>query len=148
MKHKKKLIGRIDKADFPELNLKNITVKVDTGAYTSSIHCEQIMEEKDHLTCLFLDNEHEIYHKKMFLFEDYEQVSVRSSNGVMQKRFAIKSTITLFDKTYKISLSLNDRSDMKNPVLLGRKFLSGKFIVDPQLENISFNALKNTVDEH
>lgn len=148
MKQKKRLIGRIDKADFPDLHLKNITVKIDTGAYTSSIHCEQIMEERDHLTCLFLDNEHEIYHKKMFLFKDYEQVLVRSSNGVIQKRFAIKTSIHIFNKTYKISLSLNDRSDMKNPVLLGRKFLSGKFIVDPQLENLSFETPKTKVDEH
>lgn len=148
MRDHKKLIGRIDKADFPELHLKNITVKVDTGAYTSSIHCEQIMEEKDHLTCLFLDSEHEIYHKKMFRFEDYEQVFVRSSNGIIQKRFAIKSSIRLFGKIYKISLSLNDRSDMKNPVLLGRKFLSGKFIVDPQLENLSFLTSKKENHEY
>ncbi len=29
-----KIIGRIDKADFPELSLTDIKVKVDTGAYT------------------------------------------------------------------------------------------------------------------
>jgi len=45
---KKKTIGRIDKADFPELNLHNIEVKIDTGAYTSAIHCDNIEElEKD-----------------------------------------------------------------------------------------------------
>ncbi|MEO2061132.1 MAG: peptidase, partial [Mesonia sp.] len=41
----KKTIGRVDKADFPELGLNEIAIKIDTGAYTSSIHCEDIHEE-------------------------------------------------------------------------------------------------------
>ena len=40
----KTIIGRKDKADFPELFLKNISLKVDTGAYTSTIHCHHITE--------------------------------------------------------------------------------------------------------
>jgi len=43
-KRKLRTIGRIDKADFPELNLQNIEVKIDTGAYTSAIHCDYIEE--------------------------------------------------------------------------------------------------------
>lgn len=133
----KKIIGRTDRADFPELGLKDIAIKIDTGAYTSSIHCDKIIEQDGKLTCLFMDIEHPFYDKKKFTFTDYEQVIVRSSNGIAQQRYAIKTTIKIFDKTYTISLSLNDRSDMKFPVLIGRKFLSGKFIVDPQLENLS-----------
>ena len=46
---KKKLtIGRKDKIDFPEFNLQDIDIKMDTGAYTSSIHCHKIgTKEKD-----------------------------------------------------------------------------------------------------
>ena len=36
------LIGRKDKADFPELSLNDIDIKIDSGAYTSSIHCTNI----------------------------------------------------------------------------------------------------------
>lgn len=133
----KKIIGRTDRADFPELGLQDIAIKIDTGAYTSSIHCDKIIEEDGKLTCLFMDIEHPFYDKKKFTFTDYEQVIVRSSNGIAQRRYAIKTTIKIFNKTYTISLSLNDRSDMKFPVLIGRKFLSGKFIVDPQLEDLS-----------
>lgn len=139
---KKKLIGKTDRADFPKLGLEDIAVKIDTGAYTSSIHCSDIKEENNILSCLFLDAEHTTYNNKRFSFKKYNQVTVRSSNGVQQKRYAIKSTLTLFGKKYKISLSLNDRSDMRYPVLLGRKFLNGKFIVDPQLKNLSFNQKK------
>lgn len=133
----KKLIGRIEKADFPELGLSNISVKIDTGAYTSSIHCAEIVEENNTLTCLFLDKEHDFYNKKKLTFTEYKQVIVKSSNGVAQNRYIIQSKIKIFGKVYPISLSLSDRSDMKYPVLIGRKFLNKKFIVDPQYTNLS-----------
>ena len=43
----KKIIGREDKLDFPEINLENIQVKVDTGAFTSAIHCSEIKEVEE-----------------------------------------------------------------------------------------------------
>ena len=136
----KKIIGRIDKAEFPKLNLEEIAIKIDTGAYTSSIHCEDIYEENGELHCKFLDKEHPNYNHKSFIFKEYNTIKVRSSNGIAQKRYEIKSTIKIFGKTYKISLSLSDRKEMKYPVLIGRKFLNNKFIVDPQLKDLSFNA--------
>ena len=41
----KVIIGRIDRADFPKLGLSDIDIKIDTGAYTSSIHCNHIRAE-------------------------------------------------------------------------------------------------------
>ncbi|WP_121667360.1 ATP-dependent zinc protease family protein [Mesonia aquimarina] len=141
----KKIIGRIDKADFPDLHLEDIAIKIDTGAYTSSIHCEDIHEENNQLHCKFLDKEHPDYDHKAFVFDNYNTITVRSSNGIAQKRYEIKSTIKIFGKTYKISLSLSDRKEMKFPVLIGRKFLNNKFIVDPQLKDISFNAQQRSL---
>jgi hypothetical protein len=139
----KKIIGRFDKADFPLLNLENIAIKIDTGAYTSSIHCENIVEKDDRLYCTFLDEEHALYNGKEFVFEDYDIVFVRSSNGAMQKRFQVQSTVKIFQKIFKISLSLSARQEMRFPVLIGRKFLTKKFIVDPELTDVSFNLKSN-----
>jgi len=134
------IIGRIDKADFPELGLNNIAIKIDTGAYTSSIHCKDIHEKNGMLYCNFLDKEHPDYNRKSLVFNTYETIKVKSSNGIAEKRYEINSSIKIFGKVYKISLSLSDRKEMKFPVLIGRKFLNSKFIVDPQLKDISFNA--------
>ncbi len=141
---KKRVIGRIDKADFPELGITDIAIKIDTGAYTSSIHCEKIIEQNNVLQCLFLDPEHSLYNKKMFTFHHYKRTIVKSSNGIAASRYVIQTTLKLFDTQYKISLSLSDRKDMKFPVLIGRKFLNGKFIVDPKCKNLSFIEVKNT----
>lgn len=137
------VIGRFDKADFPALHLNDIAVKIDTGAYTSSIHCENIIEKDNVLHCTFLDEEHPLYNGKKFVFEDFDIVFVRSSNGIIQKRYQVQSNIKLFGKIFKISLSLSDRQEMRYPVLIGRKFLTKKFIVDTELIDVSFNLKLN-----
>lgn len=145
------MIGRFDKADFPALKLNDIAIKIDTGAYTSSIHCDNIIEEDGVLRCTFLDEEHPLYNGKVFTFENYDILFVKSSNGMVQKRYQVQSTIKLFNKTYKISLSLSDRQEMRFPVLIGRKFLNRKFIVDTELVDVSYNLKnnepKNTIQE-
>jgi len=135
-------IGRIDKADFPQLNLFDIEVKIDTGAYTSSIHCKNVKVEDGYLKCNFLDQEHPCYHEKEIIFDEYDVKVVKSSNGQSEPRYRIKTKIILFGKTQEIYLTLSDREEMRFPVLLGRKFLSKKYIVDINKTNLSFK-LKN-----
>lgn len=139
----KRIIGRSDVLDFPHLGLFEVPVKVDTGAYTSSIHCTDIELFNDQLHCRFPDLESSGAKGKVHCFSEFESARVRSSNGIMQMRYKIKTRITAFGKTYSISLTLSDREKMRFPVLLGRKFLSKKFIVDPQLVNLSFQQKKN-----
>lgn len=140
---KKLIIGRTDRADFPKLKIKGIDIKIDTGAYTSSIHCKDIEETDGVLYATLLDEEHEQYHGKRLSFEEYEVTSVRSSNGSVDLRYKVQANIRLFKKLYKISLTLSNREEMKYPVLIGRKFLSSKFIVDTELQDISFLQSQN-----
>lgn len=138
------IIGRKDKADFPQLELKNIGVKTDSGAYTSSFHCHQITtfikEGEDWVKCRFLDPLHPQYHEKEFNFKVYKIRKVKSSNGVVEERIAIKTEIKLFNNIYPIELTLTERADMRNPVLLGRKFLSKKFLIDTSRKNLSLKG--------
>ena len=43
----------------------------------------------------------------------------------------------MFGKEYNVSISLADRSKMKYPMLLGKRFLKGRFLVDVEQEYIS-----------
>ena len=134
----KRTIGRFDKADFPDLHLEDIAIKIDTGAYTSSIHCDHIVEEKGVLRCTFLDEEHPLYNGREFRFTDFDIVFVKSSNGIVQKRYQIQTRISLFGKNHKISLSLSARQEMRFPVLLGRKFITKKYTVDTEFFDLSY----------
>lgn len=136
---KKKIIGRVDKVDFPALDLFNVDVKIDTGAYTSAIHCSQIIEENNTLKCTFYSEGHANFSGKEVVFDTYSRTNVKSSNGFKENRYKIKSEVIFFEKTYKINLTLSTREDMKFPVLIGRQFLKNKFMVDVDKENLSYN---------
>ena len=138
-------IGRVDKADFPELHLTEIDIKVDTGAYTSAIHCNQIEEEEGengdkYIKFTLLDPSHSHYNEKEFIVKKYKKKKVKSSFGTSEQRFVISTEIQLFNETFPIELTLSERGEMKYPVLLGRKLLARKFIVDPSKRNLSFKS--------
>jgi hypothetical protein len=140
LKMPKKVIGRIDKADFTLLGLFDIDVKIDTGAYTSSIHCHKVIVEDGMLKCKFYDKGHPLYNGKEIIFKTYNIAKVKSSNGIVQQRYKVKTTILIFNKKYKINLTLSTRDDMKYPILIGRRFLNKKFVVDVNLKNLSFET--------
>ncbi|SHM74928.1 RimK/LysX family protein [Polaribacter sp. KT 15] len=139
-------IGRIDKADFPELSLTDIDVKIDSGAYTSSIHCSNIKEitvdDSTYIRFKLLDPEHDLYNNKEFTFKNYASKIVKSSNGISETRFMIHTEIIMFQKKFPIYLTLSERKDMKFPILLGRKFLNKKFVIDTIKKDLS-HKLKN-----
>jgi len=139
-------IGRIDKADFPEFRLSEIDLKIDSGAYTSSIHCSNIEEKTENgetfIRFTLLDEEHLFYNNKEFSTKNFREKLVKSSNGIAEQRYVIKTKIFIFNETFDISLTLNERKEMKYPILLGRKFLNKKFVIDTTKKNLSFK-LKN-----
>jgi hypothetical protein len=134
----KNILGRVDKINFPELNLNTIDVKIDTGAYTSAIHCSQIRKENNSLYCVFESKGHPNFKSDEIVFKTYTYTDVKSSNGHRENRYKIKTTVVFFGKTYKINITLSTTDDMKFPVLIGRQFLKQKFLVDVDLENQSF----------
>lgn len=150
MKVKKplKVIGRTDIIDMPELGLHNIDAKIDTGAYTSSIHCSRIRlkKEPDGTELITFTIPGSRLHEKgvhHFKVRDYEERNIRSSNGQIQKRYVIKTQIILFGRKIRAEFSLADRSSMKFPILLGRKLLQSRFIVDVSKKDLSYLEKKN-----
>lgn len=143
------IIGRKDKADFPEFGLKDINIKMDTGAYTSAIHCHnmdtKIVDGKEILVFTLLDPSHPEYDGMELSTDTFREKRVKNSFGISEKRFVIKTKISLFGKKYKLELSLSKRAEMRFPVLIGRRFLMGKFIVDSSLYDLSYTQNKNKI---
>lgn len=144
MSTKKHIIGRVERIDLPLWNFENIEAKIDTGAYSSSVHCHHIEEiQKDgisHVKFNLLDPEHPHYNGQLLILPIVDKRDVKSSNGQSSLRYFIQTQIRIFESDYEIELSLTDRSEMRFPILIGRNFLKNNFIVDVAKKNVS---LKN-----
>lgn len=142
LKPEKKVIGRRELVSFPDLDIDEIEAKIDTGAYTSAIHCSDIHEETKPdgtkvIALDLLDPSHPQYNHKKLKFTEYDLREIKSSFGEVQERYVIRTKIKFFDETIEEEFSLSDRSDMKYPVLIGRKLLKGRFIVDVSRRNLA-----------
>jgi hypothetical protein len=126
----KTTIGSFETVIFPEFNGLEVKAKIDTGAYTGALHCTKISEVETTTGPVlhFSPFDHPEIELKL---KDFAVNHVTSSNGKREARYFIDTTIKIQGKTYPIVLSLADRSVMKWPVLIGRKFLrQHKFVVD------------------
>ena len=135
MNKEKPTIGRRESIDFPELGLYGITAKIDTGAYTTALHCHDIREENGVLYFKLLDPSHPDYTEKEQKFTTYSHKEIKNSFGESEKRYIIKTIIRIGKKRIKSVISLTDRGTMRYPVLIGRKLLKNRFIVDVSLLN-------------
>jgi hypothetical protein len=141
----KQIIGMTDIVDFPDLGLFDVQAKVDTGAFTSSLHCKQVklvrVGPRTKLSFWLIDKTGEP--ARRFYSDDFSQRMIRNSFGVSEKRYVIKTRIILFGRTIKAEFTLADRERLKNPVLLGRKLLRNRFIVDVSETNLSYQLKKS-----
>ncbi|MDY0232919.1 MAG: RimK/LysX family protein [Sulfurimonas sp.] len=133
-----KIIGRRELISILDLELFDLDAKIDTGADSNALHCDDIeIDDKGFVHFTLQDAVHEAYHDKRIVMPLHSIKRVRSSNGKLQERASIKVSVEFFGKKYKTIISLADRADMKYPMLIGRKFLSGKFLVDVSKEYIA-----------
>lgn len=143
-----KVIGRLESVDFPEWDLYDIEAKIDTGAYTSSLHCHHISPVtrggEKYVKFNLLDPSHETYNDKLFELPIHRKKVVKSSNGTREERFVVKTKIRILDMLLTAQLSLTDRSEMRYPVLIGRKLINGRFLVDVSQKHLSKQNVEET----
>lgn len=134
----KKIIGKIERISIVDLELFALDAKVDTGADSNALHCDEIMiDEENFVHFKLLDEVHPAYHGKRMKVPLYRVKKVRSSNGKIESRPSIKVTVSFFGKRYTTIISLTNRVDMKYPMLIGRKFLNKRFLVDVSQEYLA-----------
>ncbi|AXX85615.1 MULTISPECIES: ATP-dependent zinc protease family protein [Aliarcobacter] len=131
------IIGRVEPISILDLELFDLDAKIDTGAYSNSLHCDDIfVDDSNFVHFRLLDKIHPSYHNKRVKMPLFKIKSVKSSNGVVQTRASIKVKVEFAGKIYQTVVSLTSRADMKYPMLIGRKFLQNRFLVDVSKKNI------------
>lgn len=142
---KRKIVGAYELVAFPEFGLENVRAKIDTGADSGALHCTDILLQRtaDGERLQFSPFDHP---ETVVTTEQFITKRVKSSNGTAETRFFIDTKITVQGTVYPIVLSLADRSEMKWPVLIGRRFLRRhSFLVDVRKGARVLLAEKDTV---
>lgn len=129
--HALQIIGRLEKIVLPDLGGVAVEAKIDTGAYRTAIHCESCREitsdGRVQLEAIFnLDGKG----NKTVYFPEFSQREVKNSFGQSETRYSIKTKIRIGGRDIRSDVTLTDRSEMKYQVLIGRKTLLRKFLVD------------------
>lgn len=129
-------IGRLEHIALPGLGVPRVEAKVDTGAYRSALHYQRLkLRKKDGEKQLVVTFQMGGV-RKTKVFRSFKRVTVKSSNGESSRRYLINTRVKLNGHVVRTEVTLFDRSDMKYQVLLGRKFLRGRFVVDVSGKNL------------
>ena len=109
----------------------DVPAKVDTGADRSSVWASNIEITDDHLLRFtFFDEKSPLYTGEVVSTSDYNVSKVRSSSGHMQIRYRVQLPIVIRGRHVMASFTLANRRANHFPVLIGRRTLAGKFLVD------------------
>ncbi len=116
--------------------IENIPAKIDTGADSSSVWASHIRITKDGILKFRLfDEGSPFYTGRAFKRKDFKVAVVRSASGHEQIRYRTHLKIIVGGRVIKALCNLSDRSNNTFPVLIGRRTISKKFIVDVSRNN-------------
>ena len=130
LRKKKITIGRAEKINFPAAAIQGLPAKIDTGAYRSSIWATGIKEVNGTLYFTLLGPRSSFYTGKQLSTKEYKLIEVENSFGHKQKRYSIFLSVAIAGKKVKSNFTLANRGMKTYPVLIGRKLLRNRFIVD------------------
>lgn len=150
IRKEKTIIGRAEKIKFPELDGFSMHARIDTGAQTSSIGIVSARETPKGLEVIFSNDTCAPSVTKTF--HHFERVVIASSMGQQQTRYKIRLAIVMRGRRIRTTFTLADRSTQVYPVLIGRRALNNKFIVDVSIgsplrekERVRSQMLQSTV---
>ncbi|GIW97776.1 MAG: hypothetical protein KatS3mg111_1109 [Pirellulaceae bacterium] len=130
------VIGWREYVGLPDLGLRHIKAKIDTGARSSSLHAFDIEEftDEDGRPCVRF-KVHPRQRDDRYVVELaaplLEVRHVRSSSGHGDHRPVISTTLELYGRRWPIELTLADRTEMGFRMLVGREAVRGRFLIDP-----------------
>lgn len=129
------LLGSEEWCQLSNLHIPAIKVRVDSGAKTSSIQASKIKPFvkdgqdwvkfevnplQDNMT-ISVPCEARVYSRRI----------VKSSIGIAEERFVIRTQVVLGGKAFDIQLTLASRDTMEYRMLLGREALVDRYLVNP-----------------
>jgi hypothetical protein len=127
-------IGWREWLELPELGIKRVKAKVDTGARSSALHAENIelFESRGRIGVRFTVLPLQRSRLKAVACQAplHDERYVKSSNGSRELRPVIRTQVSWGGQLWEIDMTLTSRDLMGFRMLLGREAIRRRYLVD------------------
>ncbi len=129
------IIGWKEWIRLPELDIPAVKAKIDTGARTSSMHTFSLEEFEANGRRMVRFGIHPLQRRRDI--ERFceapvlEERRVKNSGGHIERRYVIQTTAVIGDISWPIHITLTNRDPMLFRMLLGRKAVENRFLINP-----------------
>jgi len=127
------VVGWRERVDLPDLGIRQVKAKVDTGARSSCLHADdiEIFWKRDAQWVRFVYRAKPESRGRKVEVPLLNMRWVKSSNGQREHRPAISTVVHLGHHTWHCEVTLSPRWAMGFPMLLGREALRRRFLINP-----------------
>ena len=120
--------------ELPDLGIKRVKAKVDTGARSSSLHAEgiELFQVRGQVGVRFIVLPLQRSRLKPVSCQAplYDERYVKSSNGSRELRPVIRTAVFWGGQTWDVDITLTSRDLMGFRMLLGREAIRRRYLVD------------------
>lgn len=120
-------LGAVELVALPAWGVERLPTRIDTGARTSALHVEQLLELGNGRVRFILDSAAAAPAIEATVSR---RARVRSTSGKLAGRVFVTTLIRVGHVEVRVELGLVDRRKMRYRMLLGRSALAGRFVVD------------------
>ncbi|MEX1196758.1 MAG: RimK family alpha-L-glutamate ligase [Pseudohongiellaceae bacterium] len=129
------IVGSEEWCAFPGLGIPAVKARVDSGARTSSLHAFNIRAFRRGGARWVSFEVHPLQQNRRTIVRCEAEVAdkrvVKSSSGIGEKRYVVRTTLQYGNDQWDIELTLSNRDSMGYRMLLGREAMNGRMLVDP-----------------
>lgn len=128
-------VGWREWVNLPGLGISKIKAKIDTGARTSALHAFSLDPFVENGIQKIRFEIHPMQHNTeevvSCVADIVDKRPVTDSGGHTEERYVIETPITIAGQTWLIEITLTERENMLFRMLLGRRALRKRFLINP-----------------
>lgn len=129
------IVGSEEWCALPALGIPAVKARVDSGARTSSLHAFNIRAFRRGGARWVSFEVHPLQQNRRTIVrceaEVVDRRVVKSSSGIGEKRYVVRTTLQYAGNHWDIELTLSNRDSMGYRMLLGREAMNDRILVDP-----------------